>query len=283
MSSGPVVVAILSHRDPVLLRRLTQRVVEGSNAIALVHHDPRGEPHGLTESDRVRLVPNAQPCDWGRMNLARAMLRCAETAHTFVPELGWLLLVSGQDYPCLPMTTIEQRLQDCDADAMLRHFQVSASESNDTHPWQAVCRRRYLRRIRIPGSRRSVPFPRRHPFRDGTRLFVGDMWVNLGAAALQHVLAQRRALPQVESYLGRCAVPDEALLPTLLLNDAAHLQIRNEHHRYIKWTPGQPHPAMLSVDDVADILDTDAYFARKVDSCRTPQVLDLLDEAASAH
>lgn len=234
------------------------------------------------ESDRLRIVPDPEPCDWGRMNLAQAMLRCVQAAHTLVPELGWVLLVSGQDYPCIPMTTIEQRLYGSPADAMLRHFEISLSDSDDTHPWQAVCRRRYLRRIRIPGSRRSVPFPRRHPFRDGTRLFVGDMWVNLGAAAVQHLLSQRQALPHVESYLRRCSVPDEALLPTLLLNNSEDLQIYSEGHRYIKWKQGEPHPAMLAVGDVPDIVGSDAYFARKVDSRRTPLVLDLLDEAAAA-
>jgi len=277
MSTKPVVVAILSHRDPALLQRLTRRILEGNNTRALVHHDPRGEPHGLAANDRLLLVPDPAPSDWGRMSLAQAMLRCVETAHSLVPDLGWLLLVSGQDYPCMPMATVEERLSSSGADAMLRHFEVSPRPGQDTHPWQSLCRTRYLRRMRLPGSRRSVPFPRRHPFHGGTRLFVGDMWVNLGSAAVEHLLAQRRALTGVESYLGRCSVPDEALLPTLLLNSADHLTIHNERRRYIKWTKGEPHPAVLTAGDVSDIATSDAFFARKVDSRRTPEVLDALD------
>jgi hypothetical protein len=281
MREGPVVVAVLSHRDPVLLRRLVGRVLEGERTVVLLHHDPRGEPHGLVPHDRLVLVPDARPCDWGRMNLARAMLRCLEVGLDAVPDLAWLLLVSGQDYPAQHLRTTEQHLADEQADALLRWFPVPEDPAGDVHPWQARCRRRYLHRLRVPGDHRSVPFPRRHPFRDGTGLFVGDMWANLSAAAVHQVLEQRARLARVESYLSRCSVPDEALLPTLLLNDADHLQVRSERRRHIRWVEGRPNPELLGVRDVAAMEGAGDFFARKVDSELTPEVLDLLD--AKAH
>lgn len=280
MSRGPVVVAILSHRDPAQLRRLVDRVLEGERTVALVHHDPRGAPHGLAPHDRLVLVPDPQPCDWGRMNLAEAMLRCLQVGLETVPDLSWLLLVSGQDYPTQHMRRTEQELTRQEADAMLRWFPVPADPSQDIHPWQTRCRTRYLRRLRIPGSHRSVPFPRRHPFGGDTELYIGDMWVNLGASAVRHVLEQRARLPRVWSHLARCSVPDEALLPTLLLNDADHLLIVDEGRRYIRWVEGRPNPELLKADDVSHMERTGAFFARKVDSELTPDVLDLLDARA---
>jgi Core-2/I-Branching enzyme len=282
MSTGPVAVAILSHRDPPLLQRLVDRVLEGNDTVALVHHDPRGEPPWLRRDDRCLVLPDAQPSEWGRMSLALAMVRCIEAAAQQVPDLSWLLLVSGQDYPTLPMSVIEDRLHASGADAMLRHFRVDEDGSADVHPWQAVCRARYLRRTRLPGSRRSVPVPRPHPFHGDTSLFVGDMWMNLGSAAVRHVIAQRRGLHRVESYLRWSSVPDEALVPTLLLNDAGGLVVENNRHRYIAWTEGDPHPAVLTNDDLPDIIaDDDAYFARKVDSTISAELLDALDAAAA--
>lgn len=280
MNQGPVVVAILSHRDPPQLRRLVDRVLEGERTVALVHHDPRGAPHGLLAHDRLLLVPDPQPCDWGRMNLAEAMLRCLQTALDTVPELSWLLLVSGQDYPAQHLRRTEEDLARQEVDAMLRWFPVTDDPAADVHPWQARCRTRYLRRLRIPGSHRSVPFPRRHPFHGDTQLYVGDMWVNLGASAVRHVLEQRVRQPQVWSYLSRCSVPDEALLPTLLLNDAAHLRIGDRGRRYIRWVEGRPNPELLEPDDVDKMALADDFFARKVDSELTPEVLDLIDARA---
>jgi hypothetical protein len=280
VTPGPVVVAVLSHRDPPLLRRLVDRILEGDRTVALVHHDPRGEPHGLTVHDRVHLVPDAAPCDWGRMSLAEAMLRCLRAGLEAVPVLEWLLLTSGQDYPAQHLRRTEQELDLQTADVLLRHFRVTDDPAEDVHPWQARCRRRYLHRMRVPGGRRSVPFPRRSPFGHGTDLYVGDMWVNLRAAAVHHVLEQQTRLPQVSSYLSRCSVPDEALLPTLLLNDADHLRVADNGRRWIRWIEGQPNPELLRVEDVAAVSRSGAWFARKVDSGRTPEVLDLLDERA---
>lgn len=278
--TGPVVVVVLSHRDRPLLHRLVDRVLEGERTVALVHHDPRGEPHGLAEHDRLRLVPDAAPCDWGRLNLADAVLRCLGAAVTTFPDLEWLLLVSGQDYPAQHLRRTEEQLGAVDADALLRWFPVPDDPRDDAHPWQTRCRQRYLRRRRLPGSRRSVPSPRRTPFGNGTDLFIGDMWVNLRAPAVAHVLEQRDRLAHVRRYLATCAVPDEALLPTLLLNDSDGLRIRDDRRRYIRWVEGRPNPELLTLADVEAISGGDDWFARKVDSRATAPVLDRLDELA---
>ena len=270
--------AVLSHKDPPLLQRLVSSVLDGERSVALVHHDPRGEPHGLVESDRVRLVPDPRPCDWGRMNFAEAMIRVVRCALEASPDLSWVLLVSGQDYPAQPMQVTEAMLAREDSDALLRHFQVTDDPRDDVHPWQARCRQRYLHRLRLPGTHRSVPWPRRHPFHDETRLFIGDTWPNLSARAAHHLMEQYDRMPQVRRYLSRCSSPDEALLPTLLLNDADDLQVRNERKRLIKWPPHAAHPKTLDETDADDVLASGDFFARKVDGQRSAALLDRLDQ-----
>ncbi len=276
-----MVVVVLSHRDPPLIHRLVRRVTEGTNTIAAVHYDPRGPELGLPATDSVLMVPDPQPCDWGGMGLANAMLRSISFAYSAVPDLSWVLLISGQDYPCGSMLTVEDHLRTTAADAYLRWFKVGPDASQDVHPWQARTRRRYLHRRRLPHTHRSVPFPRHSPFHGGTHLFVGDMWVNLSATAVGHVLAQRRRLGRVERYLSRCSIPDEALLPSLLLNDANHLNVVNNRRRYIRWVEGSPHPEFLTGADLPDIAASQDFFARKVDSARTPMILDRLDAIAA--
>lgn len=280
MSGGPVVVAVLAHRDAPLLRRLVARVLEGDRTVVLVHHDPRGPDPGLVPGDRVHLVPDPQPCDWGRVNLADAMLRCLDEAHRVFPDLDWLLLTSGQDYPAQHLRRTEHDLDATDLDAQLRWFRVDPRPQPGEIPWQARCRRRYLQSRRLPGSHRSAPWARRHPFGGGTDLFIGDMWANLGAAAVAHVLEQRERRPDLRSYLATCSVPDEALLPTLLLNDADHLRVGADRKRWIRWVEGRPNPELVRPEDVESIAASGDWFARKVDSEQTPEVLDLLDAAA---
>jgi len=282
MSDGPVVVAVLSHRDPALLRRLTSSVLTGERSVVLVHHDPRGEPHGLTQSERLRLVPDPQPCAWGRMNFAEAMVQCVRSAVTTFPDLSWVLLVSGQDYPAQAMQLTESALAAEDHHALLRCFPVTDDPAQDVHPWQARCRARYLHRLRLPGTHRSVPSLRRPPFRDGTELYVGDTWPNLDAAAARHLLEQYDRMTVVRRYLARCSNPDEALLPTLLLNDADNLQVGNDRKRYIRWPEQAAHPATLVESDARAILSSGDFFARKVDGIVSAALLDELDQAHAA-
>ncbi len=273
---GPVVVGVLSHRDPPLVRRLVERVLEGERSVALVHHDPRGPALDLPRDERVVVLPDPRPCDWGRPGLALAVLRLVGEAAARVPDLSWFLLVSGQDYPTRAFRDVERELAASTRDGHVRSFPVDADPSGDVHPWQAVTRRRYLTRVRLPHTHRSVPAPRRWPD-PGTRLFVGDMWVDLGAAAVHHVLEQRPRLAAVERYLLRCKIPDEALLPTLLLNDAGHLDLSGERRRYLRWTEGDWHPAQLDDRDLEPALASDAFFARKLDSVRNAALLDAMD------
>ncbi len=281
-ADGPVVVVVLSHRDPVLLRRLCDRVLEGRRTIIVVHHDPRGEPHGLAPTERLLVVDDPQPCDWGGISFARAMVRCVEIALDRVPDLSWVLLVSGQDYPARRMTEVEQDLDALDADAVLRWYQVDPLPGADVHPWQARCRSRYLHRRSLPGVRRALPVRRRHPFGKGTDLYVADTWVNLGRRAAQRVAEARPRMAEAERYLATVPNPDEALLPTILLNNAADLRLVHDRRRYVRWTEGDPHPAYLTAADVPAVTASAAYFCRKVSSDRNPEVADLLDADAGA-
>jgi hypothetical protein len=279
MSQGPVVVVMLTHRDPALVQRLVDRVLQGRDVAVVVHHDPRSPELGLRPSSQVTTVPDPVRASWGRIGLARAVLLGLDTAARVVPDLSWALVVSGQDYPCRPMSSIEDELHAGGHDAYLRWFPVG-DPADDVVPWQALTRERYLHRMRLPGTHRHVPFARRPPFRDGLGLFIGDMWPNLSAAAMDHVRSQRERYPVVERYLARCQAPDEALLPTLLLNDAEHLDVVNDRKRFIRWTPGSPHPKVLTTADLDDVLASGDFFARKVDGERGAELLDQLDAAA---
>jgi hypothetical protein len=212
------------------------------------------------------------------MNLAEAMFHVMADAVRQVPDLDWLLLVSGQDYPAQSLLHTEAQLAATDADAMLRFFPVPDDPADDVIPWQARCRQRYLRRLRIPGNRRSAPFPRRPPFGPDLRLYIGDMWANLSRPAVEHLLEQHRTQTAVRRYLSWCSVPDEALLPTLLLNGSDQLRVVAERRRFIRWVEGHPHPEILTRSDAEAIAASGDYFARKVDLGRSAELLDWLDE-----
>ncbi|UYM06557.1 beta-1,6-N-acetylglucosaminyltransferase [Solicola gregarius] len=273
MSNGPVVVLALSHDSPGLLRLLADGVLRGSNSVFVVHHDPRGPALDLPTDDRVVRVPNPTHLRWGREDLGLAILDSLEFCLDRYAELSWVLVVSGRDQLCRPMRAIESTLAESSHDAYARWFAVPRRPDTPEHPWQVQCRKRYLQRVRLPGTHHSVPFVRRNPFDDGTGLFIGDAWVNLSGRALRHVIEQRHGLGDVERFLSRCTATDEALLPTLLHNGDTGLRIADTTRRFMRWTPGAAHPAVLRPADIPAVVASDAFFARKFDDLETAMEL----------
>lgn len=264
MVNGPIVVLAMTHDAPQLLNLLASGVLSGRDTALVVHHDPLGVAPRLGGNDRVIFIPEAKHLRWGREDLGLAILDGLEFCLKCVPDLAWVLVVSGRDQLCRPMHEIETELSETANDAFLRWFPVPfLPGASEEHHWQVQCRRRYLKRVRLPGSHHSIPFPRRSPFSDRRQLFVGDAWVNLNRRALRHVLEQRRRHRDVEQFLSRCTATDEALLPTLLLNDHADLSVGNSTRRYMRWVPGAAHPAVLSEADIGPMVRSDAFFARK--------------------
>ncbi|MQA93417.1 MAG: hypothetical protein GEV11_01835 [Streptosporangiales bacterium] len=275
-----VAVVILSHRAPDQLRRLVRRVGEGGAAVPVVHHDPGGEPLTCGLPGALR-VPAPVRCGWGRPSIVIAVRRCLGFVRAELPEVRWTLLVSGQDYPLRPLPDIAAELAASPYDAYLRHFPLG-DPAADVHPWQAVCRRRYLRSVRIPGTARALPLPfrRRQPWPPGTTLYAGGLWANLSTAAVAKVLDSPLA-PEVLHYLRRAPIPDEAAVPTLALNGAPALRVAPDNRRYVRWDRGSSHPRVLGPADLEALSGSDAFFARKLDLAAHPGLADRIDDLAS--
>jgi hypothetical protein len=282
-SRGTVAVLMLSHRGPAQVSRLVSRLQTGRDVMVAIHHDPRGEPLGLRSSSAVALVPDPVPCPWGRPGINIAIRKSLEWLRANVPDLSWVLVISGQDYPIRAMDSIEAELASASCDGFVRHFRVDSEPADDVHPWQAAVRQRYIYKRRLPGTARSVrlPWPRRHPFRDGLRLYAGEQWVNLSARAVHKILDSPLNDP-VLTFLRRSVSADEAWLTTVALNGEPELTVVNDRRRYVRWPGGTAHPAVLGPDDLPALRDSDAFFARKVDPAAWPQVYDELDQLAQA-
>jgi hypothetical protein len=273
---GPVVVLVFSHRDPPQVHRLIDRVRDGDDVFVAVHHDPQSEPLTLPSASNVAQVPHARHCPWGQPEITLALWDSLRWVADTVPELAWVLLVSGQDYPAMPMKQLEHELRTTPHDAFIRQFRLDDDPALDVHHWQALARRRYYRRRRLPYSARSFPWPRRHPFVNGRHAYAGDLWYNLGADAVRHVVDNVAWAERLLRFSRGAANADELLVPSLVMNDQNTLDVVNDRRRYVRFTPGAAHPATLGASDVPDILASNAFFARKF-SADAPEVLDLLD------
>ena len=285
MTAGPVVVLILSHRDPPLVHRLVSRLTAGSNTAVVIHHDPTGPALDLPRSDAVLTMPSPLHAEWGRMSLAldrdqRAALR----RHPRPRAVVGARRSPGQDYPTRSMNDIEADLA-----------QLVERRLSTVFPGRSPARQRRASLAAAHPSPVSAqdPAPRHAP--------VGAVPA-AASVRRQGAVAVRRATSGSISTGGgsprsRAAAPaatGRALLQLVFdsgrrisvhaaAEQCATFGIEDDRRRYI--SVGQrPAPSGVAGHQLmwkrprrAPIL-----FARKVDSERTPDVLDMFDRLAGA-
>lgn len=275
---------ILAHDGEAQLAALLDRLVPpGSSDIAIVHADRRSAlwrslraaPPG--EPQRVRLIADPVAVRWGHWSQVAAILRLIEAA--LEAGCDYAHLVSGADWPIANRDDIAARLSAtplCHIEALpglqeerMQGFRLDArwlqldSVRNRLAYAAAWELRRASRWIEHLGQQRPRPWG---------SWCKGSTWWSLPVDALR--LLARELPPLIASGRLRgtlCA--DEHATQTIV---AAHFPERlADNRRYIVWPEGQSSPRLLEAADQSAMLDSGAWFARKVALARDPFFLDL--------
>ena len=275
---------VFSHQYPDQLLRLLRTLREASADAPLIsHHNGALDPAPLAALGVERVLPPTR-VTWGGASQLLMMLRGMRHALERT-DFDWLVLLSGQDYPLRPLHAIERDLETSGVDGFVEGVEVAPGADDEFA-------RRYLyryRRVREPGRlvRRALRAARpRVLMRDlpgsvlvGRRATPplpvrrGSDWLTLSRRA---VAAVTGVAPDVLDHFRRTILPTEALPHSVLYADPT-LRLSGDTRRYTRWAPGTPHPAVLGVADLEDMLASGLDFARKFDVTVDARVLDELD------
>jgi hypothetical protein len=277
---GPVVFLVCTHHKPPLAERLLRRLAETKSAISVVHHDAKSTTlPALPDSGRALFVPDPLSTQWADITFANAILRSMHWIRKEIPNVSWIVLVSGQDYPAMSPARIESELLQSQADAFIHWEFVPPFARRRSTDWQRGTSHRYYWR-RFPGTQRFVPVPRLRSYVDGVGTFAGATWWNLGRRAVDRILDNRDMTDYLLQRRFRPSLAaDEAFFQTAVLNSPADLNLVNRHRRFYRFrkTGGSAHPDILTVRDLDAILASGAFFARKIDEPASGELLDRLD------
>jgi hypothetical protein len=301
---------IKSHRNTSQVERLARTLVaESPSAEVAIHHNPAGSRAPDVDSwgqDRVRLLTNTVRVDYLGWSVAEAALRLMSWALER-PDIEWVVLLSGQDYPLVPVMDIERFLAQSDVDGHIDGEPIAGDSS-----WNRECFHRYhfhhrallrleylseksVARLRSASTRlnRAQSLvnvhvgsgsehiwlgyrPLRTPF-DGRPCWVGSEWAALSRKAVQAVLRVVRDEPAFVRHYRQVLYACESFFHTILFNEPG-LQLRRDNLHYIRWSgPDTPHPEVLGMEDLAAARASGRLLARKFDETANPGVLDALD------
>ncbi len=263
----------------------------------------------------VTLLSSERPISMGDGSLMDAYWRLFSWVSEHL-ALDWLVVLSGQDYPTRPWSELEALLATAPVDAFLEAEPVltwpNSREQRDRYfryhyrysrPLMLASRhllpvrvRRHVRRATRPGAalfnlaqRRAHLYEMpdlgpyvigryaRHGYPPDLPVWSGSCWMTLRRTTVEVLLAYAKAHPTVVQHFRQTVMPEEAAIATIICNDPSQRVVHHGLH-YIKWSGRRrEHPEVLTSADLAAILSSGAYFARKFDAAVDESILDSLD------
>lgn len=221
--------------------------------------------------------------EWGdyRHLLAIVMLMREAYRHE---DLEYFHLVTGSDYPTMPLSQFKAFCEEHRNENFLEHFPLPHSDwgsegglNRIQYWWMRPNSTRtswaWLT-SKLVNLQRRLEIKRRFPYFGG-KLYGGGTYWSVSREAIGVVL---NYLEKHNDYLRRfrhTSIAEEICLPTLLANSS--LPLINDYKRYIDWGPDGANPQVLTEKDLSKIVASDALFARKMASGVSDKLIEMLN------
>lgn len=263
MNAPRIAILILAHKNPQQLQKLIDHLAKDFDVY--VHADRKSD---LADKYQHSTPVKRHRVYWGSYNQILATLELFSTAAK--KEYDRYILISGQDIPVKTNAEISRFFMDNPGKQFLEFTKVPVPWWNAEGGMERLkyyylkSDREFFRKV----SGKLVDWQKMFPFL-GRKVqftpYAGANWMNLNKEAVQYILAYVKSHPE---YLGRfrfthCA--DELFFQTILLNSPLADSCENNLLRYFNWKKGPEFPRTLRMDDLEEILQSPALFARKFD------------------
>ncbi len=295
---------IQTHRDPEQITRLVRTLLtESPNAVVHISHDRRGP-----ELDETALraygdvVVELADGGYGDISHVDRHMQAINWVLDHRPDVDWLVNLTGQDYPIVPIATIERELGESQADAFLefhpgfgegsrwpahrvrsryyfRHRRIGSLTPkwrNRLHPLQALNFAQPLVRFHVAYGV-MIGWRTRTPFSETFQVYGGSAFMSLRRPVFEYLRDFAAERPEIMEYFRHTLSPVEAVFPTILAN-SGKFRLVNDCKRYFDFRNSTfNHPKLLTREDLPSAYASGAHFARKIDLTSDADIFDVID------
>ena len=285
-------IVVLAHDRPDLLAELVAALRHPRIGVYL-HVDRRRDLspfvqalNGVGNGTQTVTVLPRYATAWASPELVDAAL--AGLTRAVADGCGYVLLVSGRDFPLRPAADLVGFAEAAGGRSYLEHFPLpdprwrfEGRDRTDFYTYTVRGRRETCiprgedtsflsRRGRLLNGMlraRAAPAPARR-FPDYARPHGGSQWWNLSRAAAEHVLGFLDLHPDYRRYHEHTLAPDELFFQSILAGAdfAERHELVDDSLRFMRWPQGESHPCTLGEGDLPAALASGALFARKFDA-----------------
>lgn len=274
---------ILAHKAPAQLERLVQALTH-PQADVYIHLDKKTDEKpfaALATLPGVQFTKCRLDVKWGGYSLTEVVIEGMREILQPSVAYDFINIMSGEDYPIKPLSTIHSFLQ-----AHLGHSFLEYDVEGS--PWwqanQSRIEEYHFTEFQFPGKyavqkliNRVMP-RRKMPLLP--TLYGGNMggWYTLSQECAAYAIQYLDAHPQLRRFARLTWGSDEFLIHSILLNSPFAVTITNNNLRYIDWSGGGSSPKTFTIADLPSIASSSRLFARKFDSNRDELILNKLDQ-----
>lgn len=282
---------ILAHKSPNLVRRI-MKVLESDNHYFFLHVDKK-TPNIKDFKDAVQDIKNATVLEQrisvfhAGISTTEAELALFEAIRKSKTVFDYLHLISGQDYPLRSNAQFDDFFEHSNKSYiyiddkalsanMAKSYDRSANEyhfNNTNKKYVQIYEKLHLGLL-------LRPFYHRKPIKG----YVGGwQWFSWNKELFNFIIKYLQAHPNYLQRFNHTASPDEHIFVTLINNHLDELNVATEDPlRYISWHPHRPvtdsyRPYILEEADYPYIINSRAFFCRKIDEKLSASLLDKID------
>jgi hypothetical protein len=291
-----------THIHPEQIHRLVRTLKAGSpEARILIGHDFGSCPLDLApvaDLPGIDLFGFEGPLDRAGLGIIEPYFRALDWLAEHAVDFDWLIYLTGQDYPTLPLAQAEDFLARSGRDGFLSHWDIRARPGYWGDSRRGL--RRYLYQYRpAPGWMSALKGinslqSRYHlssayglrlgvradppPFSEAFPCYAGDQWQALSRPVVEALRRALRERADLVEYFRHTLCPCEAIVQTLLVNATEKFDLANDSLRYVDFTGTKDgRPRLLHARDFATLTSGNYHFARKIDPPTDGGLLDRLD------
>lgn len=241
-----------------------------------IHVDKKSNIFGeIKQKSNVYMIEDRIDVKWGDFSQVKATLiafRCIRKSNI---KYNYVHLISGQDYPIKNNDEFRNFFKDnhtefIEATSLPASFlsKNGVDRYKVYYPSWIIDRptnifKRILRIIYREFVLITKIFERQNELVD--KIYYGSQWFSITFECMNYILEKVERDLNLTQFFNNSIYSDEMFFQTIILNSPFAKNVVSKNLRYIDWSEKKASPKTLTCEDIKSILQTDNFFARKID------------------
>lgn len=272
---------ILAHNEPKMLDKLLTALKKPKEQI-FVHIDKKTDikqfENAVTE--KCRLLQNRVNVSWGSFSIIQAELNLLNAAFA-TDKFDYYCLLSGCDFPIKPVSEFENYLSKNAGKEFIECIKESDLPASFPKRYKGFYlfenRTKWLLKVNYGITKIQRYFYSRKPCLNQS-VFWGSQWWALSGNFIEYCINFLKNTADYSRYFRHTLIPDTMFFSTMIAHSPFSVQNTKDNLRLIYFEKDSPHPRIWTVEHKDEILNSEAFFARKFDLKKDAEIIDFLND-----